>query len=317
MTLAALILSVFAGVFPMHGTVLGNGPHGTLVVRNDPVTGILSARTRAYGVIPPAHYEPGEGIDAFVDSRRPHVLFQARPAGRFAPGEPDAGKVSPVDYGTLLPAAWVVDQTGHLLNLASAFGKKVVLVSFVFTRCPDKDECPAIAAKFAYLQSHLDAAHFHLVLVSLDPVYDSPAVLAHYGKALGADPGRWSIVTGQPQDVQHLLDRFGISSLRVSDENFIHSDKVFVADAGGTVAEVVQTAGFSPAALVAEARHIAGLESNPLGRLQLALVADAVALCGGSQFAGIVLLETLLFLGIAGIAFVALGLLARYLARNP
>ncbi|MBV9270427.1 MAG: hypothetical protein JO165_04990, partial [Candidatus Eremiobacteraeota bacterium] len=106
------------------------------------------------------------------------------------------------------------------------------------------------------------------------------------------------------------------SSLRVSDDNFLHSDKVFLADQTGRVADVVQTVTFSPDSLIAEARHIAGMRSSPLGRLELALVASVVALCGGSQYAGVVLLETVLFVVIAALAFVLLGWVARQLWKN-
>ncbi|MDQ2664105.1 MAG: SCO family protein [Candidatus Eremiobacteraeota bacterium] len=314
--LATVIALALATLFPLHGTVLGSGLHGTVVVRNDVVTGMLAAQTREYRVIPQRHYDVGEGIDAFVNSRDPHTLLDASPAGRFAPGVPDRGKVEPIDFGSRLPTTRLIDQAGSLVDLA-AFHNKVVLLSFVFTRCPDKDECPAISGKFASLQRHLNHSRFHLVEMTLDPVYDSPKVLATYAKTFGADPRAWSIVTGQPQEVQHLLNRFGISSLRVSEANFIHNDKVFVADGSGKVADVVLTAGFSSDALTAQAQHIAGMRSSAWGRLQLALVAGAVALCGGSQFAGIVLLETLLFLAIAGSSFVALSFLARHLVRNP
>jgi hypothetical protein len=138
-------------------------------------------------------------------------------------------------------------------------------------------------------------------------------VLHQYAQQYGAHANAWSIVTGQPHDIQALLNRFGISSLRVSDANFIHNDKVFVVGQNGKVAQIVQTVGFAPGALVAQARHLAGMVSNPLGRIELALVAGAAALCGGSQFAGVVLLETLLFFFIATISISTLYWVARHI----
>jgi len=215
-----------------------------------------------------------------------------------------------------VPATQLVDQNGRLVNLAKDFTGKVTLVSFIFTRCPDRDQCPAISAKFGYLQQHLDPARFHLVELSLDPAYDSPRIMLRYGRQFGAEARSWSLLTGEQSQIQHLLDRFGISSLRVSDAAFLHDDKVFVADQHGKIADIVNTASFAPSSLVDEAQHIAGMNSNPLGRLRLALVASATALCGGSEFAGIVLLETLLFVLIASVSFVALGYVARALWKN-
>jgi protein SCO1/2 len=279
---------------------------------------MVPAQTRAFRVTPPMQLPSGTGIDGFLDTTAsPWRLYDASVAARFVPGLPDSGIGFPIDLGSRLPHTKLVDQDGHLVDLASAFSGKVTLISFVFTRCPDKDECPAVSAKFAYMQQHLDAAHFHLIEVTLDPVYDSPYVLHAYAQQFGARAGSWSILTGQPHEIKRLLDRFGISSLRVSDANFIHNDKVFVIAQDGKVAQIVQTVGFDPGALVAQVRHLAGMSSNIFGRIQLALVAGAAALCGGSQFAGVVLLETILFLLIAAASFTTLAFVARHIFSGP
>jgi protein SCO1/2 len=304
-------------MLPIHGTVLGSASNGTVIIRNDPVTATVPALTRAYNVEPKLPLKPGVGIDGFLDrSTTPWRWYDAAIAAKFTPGLPDPGKVNSLDFGSHVPQTRLVDQNGKLVDLASSFPGKVQLISFVFTRCPDKDECPLVSAKFGELQRQLDPAKFHLVLVSLDPVYDSPAILKRYGKQFGANPASWSLVTGQPAQIQHLLNRFGISSMRVSDANFIHNDKVFLIDQRGAIADVVDTLGWSPNSMVAEARHTAGLVSSPLGRFQLSLIASVVALCGGSQYSGVVLLETVLFLLIAAASFVTLSWVARKLWKN-
>lgn len=297
---------------PVHGVVLGPGLHGTTVLRTDPVTGMVPAQTRAFRVSPHLKLPPGTGVDAFLDrTTQPWRLYDAAIAAKFVPGLPEQGTSFPIDIGTTLPHTKLVDQNGKIVDLASDFRGKVLLISFVFTRCPDKDECPLVSSKFSAMQQKLDAAHFHLVEITLDPVYDSPYVLARYARQYDANAAKWSIVTGQPQEVKRLLDRFGISSLRVSDANFIHNDKVFVVAQNGNVAQIVQTVGFAPDGMVAQVRHLAGMASNPIGRFKLALVASVIALCGGSQLAGVVLLETMLFLFIATVSIGTLAWVAR------
>lgn len=308
-----IVLSLLALVaVPVHGVVLGPGPAHTTIVRTDAVTGMVPAQTRSFVISPQLNLPTGTGVDAFLDtSHSPWRLYDAAVAAKFVAGLPDPGTGFPIDIGVRMPHTKLVDQNGSFVDLASDFRGKVTLISFVFTRCPDKDECPTVSSKFGYLQQHLDPAHFHLIEITLDPVYDSPSVLHGYAHQFGADAKAWSILTGQPHDIERLLNRFGISSLRVSDANFIHNDKVFVVAQDGKVAQIVQTVGFAPSALVAQARHLAGMASDPFGRLQLALVAGAVALCGGSQFAGVVLLETVLFLIIATASFATLAWVAR------
>lgn len=314
--LFALALAA-APVIPIHGVALGAGPNGTVIVRTDAVTGIAAPQTRAFRVTPSLRVPPGTGIDAFLDrSREPWRLYDASVAARFVAGLPETGKVDPIDYGSQLPHTRLVDQNGRLVDLASDFRGKVVLLSFIFTRCPDKDECPLLSAKFATLQHKLDSGHFHFVEVTLDPAYDSPWVTKAYARQFGANDAAWSILTGQSHDVQHLLDRFGISSLQGSGEKLIHNDKVFLTTPDGKISDIVQSVSFSQDALAAQARHLAGMASDPLGRMKLAIVASAVALCGGSQFAGVVLLETVLFLIIAVISFITLGWVARKIWRR-
>jgi protein SCO1 len=316
LALPAAPVGAFAQVIPVHGVALAEGPHGTTVVRLDAVTNMVRGQTRAVRIDPALALPPGTGVDAFLDrSKEPWRLYDATVAGPFIPGLPDKGKVISIDLGSTLPHTKLVDQNGRLVDLATDFRGKVVLLSFVFTRCPDKDECPTVSAKFAALQKLLDPQRFHLIEMSLDPVYDSPAVLQAYGRQFGAGPG-WSILTGQPHEITHLLNSFGISSLRVSDENFVHNDKVFLTAPDGKVADIVQTLGFSPDGLAAQAKHLHGMTSSTLGRLQLALVADVAALCGGSEFAGVVLLETLLFIFIAIVSFTTLAWVARKIWKN-
>ena len=312
-----LLWALFSLIVPVHGVSLGPGPNATTIVRLDPVTAMLPAQTRAFRVEPKMQLPPGTGIDAFLDQKsKPWRLYDATPAARFVAGLPDTGKVVPIDYGSYFPHTALVDQNGRLVDLASSFRGKVTLVSFVFTRCPDRDECPAISAKFAALSQRLDPSHFHLIEITLDPVYDSPAVLRAYARQFGANPASWSIVTGQQHEIAHLLNSFGISSLRVSDAKFLHNDKVFVTTQNGKVADILQSAGFDPSGLAAQAEHLAGMASSPLGRIELSLVATAAAMCGGSQFAGVVLLETILFLFIAVVSFTTLAWVARKMWRN-
>jgi len=272
------------------------------------------AYTRRYRLEPAAHFRPGTAIDALlVASARPAVLRDPVAAAPFAPGLPDSGRIVPVELGGSLPAAELVDQDGRLVALQRDFRGKTLLLSFVFTRCPDRTLCPAISGKFAYLQERLDSARFALATVTLDPQYDSPAILRAYGAGYGARRAGWALLTGTGSTIQRLLDEFQISSMRISASNFLHDDRLFIVTPAGRVAYIVQTADWDPASVVAQARSISGLANNPFERLKLALVADAIALCGGSRFAGIALFELSLFTMLTLLAFIGMWAVARVL----
>src|SRR5665213_993702 len=82
----------------------------------------------------------------------------------------------------------LVDQTGARFTFADLRGGPVI-VTFVATRC--SDACPIADSIFARLaQRNLRA---RLVTITLDPRYDTPFVMAHYARELGADRRRWII----------------------------------------------------------------------------------------------------------------------------
>lgn len=303
---------------PVHGDIVQSASASAAIARTDAVPGMLPSAIRRYRIEPPRRLAPGTGFDALLDrSTQPWALRNVEPAGPFSPGLPQPGRVVPAELGSPLPVAQLVDQDGRSVRLDRDFAGKTVLLSFIFTRCPDRTLCPAISGKYAYMQTQLDPADFALVEITLDPPYDSPAVLRQYGDRYGAKADSWRLLTGTGSTIQRLLDVFRISSMRVSSSNYIHNDKLFVVTPQGRIGYVAQTGGWDPQAAIAEAREIAGLANNPFERFKLSLTASVVALCGGSQFAGIVLLELSLFALIVVLVAAALWWVARVLWARP
>lgn len=293
---SGVLLAALLALVPIHGIVIDTLGDRAAIVRTDPVPKTMPAQIRRYAFGRPVSFRNGTSLDALLDpSTKPPMLLDPVPAAAFAPGLPDSGRVVPVEIGSTLPAAELVDQNGRRVALDRAFGGKTLLLSFVFTRCPDRTLCPAISGKFADLQSRLDPKRFALAEITLDPPYDSPAVLRDYASSYGARADVWTLLTGTGSTVERLLDEFRISSMRVSTDNFLHSDKLFIVAPTGRVASIVQTGGWDPAGVLAQARAVSGMAANPFERFKLALIAEAIAICGGSQFAGIALLELSLF----------------------
>lgn len=309
----ALVAALLA-LIPVHGLTIAILRDGTAIVRTDPVPKTMPAQIRRYAFSPKLRLRAGTTIDALLDpATRPPTLRNGVPAGAFAPGLPDAGRVVPLEPGSALPPATLVNQDGSPVALNRAFEGRTLLLSFVFTRCPDRTLCPAISGKFAYLQSRLDPKRFALAEITLDPPYDSPAILAAYAKTYGARAQSWTLLTGTGSTIERLLDEFRISSMRVSTDNFLHDDKLFIVTPAGRIATIVETGGWDPGEVIAQAYAVAGLRSNPFERLKLALIAEAVAICGGSEFAGITLLETTLFVFLTAVAFAGMWAVARVL----
>jgi protein SCO1 len=108
-------------------------------------------------------------------------------------------------YGTV-PEFALVDQTGAAYGSAELRGH-VWVANFIFTRCPDI--CPVFTARLAEVQKLTPslAPTLRLVSISVDPEHDTPPVLAEYARARGADPARWSFLTGSEPAVRAAVEK--------------------------------------------------------------------------------------------------------------
>ncbi|MGH7728905.1 MAG: SCO family protein [Vulcanimicrobiaceae bacterium] len=114
------------------------------------------------------------------------------------------------EMGAALPPA-LEDVVTNRPLLPELHGK-AVLVSFIAGTC--RETCPLTEAKFAAIQSDLardgDLGRVRLVLVTVDPLADTPARLRALAHKLGARPGTFALATGSPQAVARVLRAYDI-----------------------------------------------------------------------------------------------------------
>jgi protein SCO1/2 len=89
--------------------------------------------------------------------------------------------------GDAVPEFALLNQSGKRIRLGQ-FKGKVLVMTFIYTRCPLADYCPKMSRNFAAIDKDLSGdkklyAETHLLSVSFDPVYDTPKVLRSYGEA--------------------------------------------------------------------------------------------------------------------------------------
>ncbi|MFQ5801709.1 MAG: SCO family protein [Candidatus Methylomirabilales bacterium] len=101
------------------------------------------------------------------------------------------------------PSFALTDRSGKEITLAD-LRERVWVADFIWTRCPD--ECPLMSAVMARLQAEFaDEPDFRLVSISVDPEYDTPAVLTRYATRYGANPDRWLFLTGDKETIYRLV----------------------------------------------------------------------------------------------------------------
>ena len=105
-----------------------------------------------------------------------------------------------------------------LLNLDSldinliSFGKEYYFISFIFSRCPMPNMCPAIVLKNKALINGLsDQKDIHFLLISFDYMYDSPKLLKNYYNSLISNYDNIDVLSsyGKIEDIYKLGKQSG------------------------------------------------------------------------------------------------------------
>lgn len=152
-------------------------------------------------------------------------LKNTRPALPTTPME----KLAPV------PDFKLTDQTGTAFGSENLKGK-IWVANFIFTRC--KGPCPLISTRMADLHTKLKKTKggVNLVSFTVDPEYDTPAVLSKYGELLGADPTNWKFLTGTPEEINAIVVKGLLQPLsREPDGTPAHSQRFVIVDGEGWI----------------------------------------------------------------------------------
>jgi protein SCO1/2 len=91
-----------------------------------------------------------------------------------------------------------------------------------------------------------------LLSISVDPAFDTPAVLAAHARRAGADPAIWSFLTGSREEIEPFAARFGVSIMQSDSESreIVHNLRTAVIDGEGRVASVMSGNDWTPADLI-------------------------------------------------------------------
>jgi protein SCO1/2 len=146
-----------------------------------------------------------------------------------APDESGLNRIGPAKDFTLK------SELGESISLSDYRGK-VVLVNFMFTRC--YDICPILTGKLAMIHEELKVEHgddVRFLSVTVDPEYDSPAVLREFAEAMVYDPKGWSFLTGTEAEVKTVANAYGVLMAKTSAAFVNHNLLTTVVDREGVM----------------------------------------------------------------------------------
>lgn len=138
------------------------------------------------------------------------------------------------------------DSLGHRVSLSQYRGK-AVLVTFIYTHCPDV--CPLIVGNLRVVQAKLgaEAKKLQIVAVSTDPRGDTPKAVAAFLKARGMT-GRMEYLIGTRLELGHVWKRWGIVAKpdKANPDLVEHSALVYGISASGKLTTLYPS-NFKPA----------------------------------------------------------------------
>jgi protein SCO1/2 len=153
--------------------------------------------------------------------------------------------------GEPAPDFKLIDQRGRPVSLGS-FRGKVVALNFLYTRCPMPEVCPRLAASFASLQRKFP--ELTLLSITIDPLWDTPEVLAGYAKLWRARDDWWRFLTGSPDAVKQAATAWGL--IYWPEEGaIVHTSRTAIVGRDGKLLAMVEGSSYRTDQLVNLVRH--------------------------------------------------------------
>jgi protein SCO1 len=264
--------------YTVHGQVVAVTPdRQEATVKHGEITGLMPAMTMPYKIKEKTELDavkPGDIIDAtLVIVENDAFLTRVKKVGEEpleqTPPEPSTvttGSGQPIlKPGEIVPDATLVDQDGKKRAFNSFRGSMLVL-TFIYTRCPLPTFCPMMDRHFVSIQERMHddplLKNVHLVTVSFDPQFDTPAVLKKHAHELNADLNRWTFLTGEPKTIEQFGARFGVFVARASNDprDITHNLRTAIVGPDGKLIKVYTGNEWTPEEILADIKPVANAD---------------------------------------------------------
>ena len=181
------------------------------------------------------------------------TVTRAAPSSPLVASLPAAPAPEALKPGEFVPDFAVTTQEGATLRLSDLRGDVVVL-TFIYTRCPSPEFCPAMDAKFAELARRISAVagrsdRVRLLSVSFDPEHDTPGVLAAHAARRGAKPPLWTFAAASHEELGKIAGPLGLTYVAGTRE-IDHNLRAAVIGPDGRLALLEVGQKWSPADLL-------------------------------------------------------------------
>ena len=130
----------------------------------------------------------------------------------------------PVDMGDFISDGSFLDLDSNLVSL-SDFEGDYIFLSYIFSRCPMPNMCPAVIVKNQYLAQKLNEFNIKFLLLSFDHLYDTPSILKQSYEQLNNRFANLIFLSsfGSEKDLNIISRQTGMSFWGIEDNDIGHT----------------------------------------------------------------------------------------------
>jgi protein SCO1/2 len=244
---------------------------GEITVDTQAIPGYMGAMTMPYTLRQPniaTELHPGDTITAVLTpTNDADYLDQIVVIGQARPDYKPAVTFNDLEPGEVIPNFEFRNQSNRMIRLGQ-FKGKVLLLTFIYTRCPLPNFCVRMSRNFAQIDKTLQKepalyGKTHLVSVSFDPQYDTPQVLRSYGGAYTGNYSKetfahWDFAVPPEKELPKVLQFFDVGATPEKDKTITHSLSTVVIAPDGKLYKWYPGNDWTPEQILQDVQKLVG-----------------------------------------------------------
>jgi protein SCO1/2 len=253
-----------AATYQLRGIVVSSdAAKGIVTIDTEAIPGLMGAMTMPYKLAQPGvatELHPGDHVSARLRvSTSASVLDQIDVTAQAKPDYKPEKFYNVPAPGQTVPNFKFLNQSGKTIAIEQ-FRGKVLLVTFIYTRCPLPDYCIRMSRNFAAIQHQLAADpdlynKTHLLSISFDPEHDTPKVLRSYGNAYTGQHGseafsHWDFAAPSPSGLDQVDQFFDVGVSAGSNNTLTHSLSTAIVAPSGKIFRWYPSNDWDPSTVV-------------------------------------------------------------------
>jgi protein SCO1 len=217
--------------FSLKGKVISvDKEHRQATIAHEEIKGFMEAMTMPFTVTEDWALEvlaAGQSVEATLVVQEDRSWIEGLRISKTNAAPEPANTAAPPGRGNEVPDFELLNQDGKPIKLSQYRGRPLLL-TFIFSRCPFPEFCPLTSKNFAEIYRNLPSLppskKPHLLTISFDTDYDTPAVLRDYARSY-MNPVSftdWEFASGSPDQIKKITTYFGLIYRREAGQ-IVHS----------------------------------------------------------------------------------------------